>query len=160
MEHDHISWEASRYEQYEHSADWYWVVGIITTSLAVAFALVGNFLLSIIVLLGIGTLLFHSKHEPELLEYEISRKGIRAGKTLYRWDSLDSFWIVEADTTSKHPSSAKILLTSKKSFMPHIVVPLSTNISPDEMHEILSEKLPEEFQMEPLPDRLMRKLGF
>ena len=160
MEHDHTSWSAPQYERYEHSADWYWVVGIITTSLAVAFFIVDNILLSIIVILGVGTLLFHLKQEPEITDYEISRKGIRAGKTLYHWDSLDSFWIVERDDISRHTAPAKILLTSKKIFMPHIVIPLSDDIGTDEMHEVLSRVLSEKFQTEPLPDRIMRKLGF
>ena len=160
MEHDLVSWSAPEYERYEHSADWYWVVGIITTSLAVAFAIVGNFLLSVIILIGVGTLLAHSKHEPGVVHYEISRKGIRSGKTLYRWDSLDSFWIVERDDTSRHPSSAKILLTSTKPLMPHIVIPLPEDMHTDELHKVLSQKIAEEFQVEPLPYRLMRTLGF
>lgn len=159
MEHDHLVWEASLYERYEHSADWYWVVGIITTALAIAFFIAGNILLSLVIIIGVATLLYHSKQEPVSIRYEISRKGIRAGKTLYRWDSLKSFWIVEQDETSRHPSPAKILLTSQKSFTPHIVIPFK-DIDIEEMHQILSNMLPEEFQIEPLPDRIMRKLGF
>lgn len=160
MEHNHTSWSAPQYVRYEHSADWYWVVGIITTSLAIAFFIVHNILLSFIVLIGVGTLLFHTKNEPRQIDYEISRKGIRADKTLYRWESLDSFWIVERDDNSRHTAPAKILLTSKKPLMPHIVIPLSDDIHTDEMHHVLSQMLPEEYQMEPLPDRIMRKLGF
>lgn len=159
MEHDRLLWSAPQYERYEHTADWYWVVGIITTALAIAFFIAGNMLLSLIIIIGVGTLLYHSKKEPTLIEYEISRKGIRVGKTFYRWDTLSSFWIVEKDDTARHPAPAKILLTAKKSFTTHIVIPFK-DTDADEMHAILSQMLPEEFQIEPLPDRIMRKLGF
>lgn len=154
-----ILWSTYEYEQREHSTDWYWVVGIITIALAIAFFIVDNMLLSIIVLLGIGILLTHTKHEPLMREYEISRKGIRINKTLYRWDSLDSFWILDSHDHPERGTPAKILLTSKKQFMPHIVVPLG-ELDPEMIRGILLEQIPEEFQVEPIYDRIMRRLGF
>ncbi len=159
MDHNHITWSAPAYDHTEHHADWYWAVSIISISLAVAFFIIGDALLSIIVILGIGTLLFHAKHPPEIIECEISRNGIRAGKTLYLWETLESFWILDEHETEKEYVSAKLLLTSKKSFMPHIVIPLGSS-DHDELRHALSSMLPEEPQAEPLPDRLMRKLGF
>lgn len=156
MSNETILWHTHEHEHREHSADWYWAVVIITIALAVAFVIVGNMLLSVIVVLGVGILLAVSRQEPPIIECRISRKGISAGKTFYPWGSLESFWILEHTDTS----AGKILLTSKKTFMPHIIVPLSMNAPQDEIREVLTHMLHEEPQIEPFPDRLMHKLGF
>lgn len=153
---DRIIWHAPAHEHREHSADWYWAVAIITVALAVAFFIVGNILLSIIVVLGMGTLLVTARTEPKVIEYAIEREGIRAGTTLYPWDTLDSFWVLDATKET----TAKLLITSKKPLMPHIVILLNAEVPPSEVREVLAHMLPEERQIEPLPDRLMRALGF
>lgn len=159
MNDENITWSAPVYDLREHSTDWYWAVSIITVSLAVAFFIMGNVLLSLIVVIGMGTLLFHAKQKPELLEYELSRRGIRAGKTFYPWETLESFWILEGYPTEKEHVGAKILITSKKALMQHIIIPLGET-SVEDVHNVIIQMLPEEPQVEPMPDRLMRKLGF
>lgn len=154
-----LSWVAPEYEHIEHSADWFWALGIISLSLAVAFVIAGNALLSVIILLGVGSLLFYAKHPPKMMACELSKKGVRAGSTLYPWESLESFWVLDGHDGTKQIHEPKILITSKKSLMPHIVVPLSES-SIEEVHQALAHMLSEVHQAEPLPDRLMRKLGF
>ena len=153
-----IAWSAPEHEHREHSADWYWAVGIISISLAVAFIIVNNMLLSIIIIIGMGTLLFHAKHPPKIIEYKLSKKGVSAGDRLYPWETLESFWVLEENDDARFHRSPKILLTSKKTLMPHIVVPL-TNLVIDEVHQSLSHMLHEEPQSEPLHDRLSRVIG-
>ena len=159
MDNYTISWSAPEHEHREHSADWYWAVSIVTISLAIAFVLLDNMLLSIIILLGIGALLVHTKHPSRLAECTISKKGIRIDSKLYPWETLESFWILDGKEDVRYPHGPKILLISKKTFMTHIVIPLSAD-SLDEVHQTLSHMLHEEPQVEPLPDRLMRRLGF
>ena len=154
-----ISWVAPEYEHREHDGDWYWAVGIISISLAVAFVIIGNTLLSIIIVLGIGTLLSLSRHHPENVEYELSKRGVSAGKTLYPWGTLESFWVLEGKSTPRGEVSPKLLITSKKTLMPHIVLPL-TEFVIDEVHQTMSHMLHEEPQMEPPVDRFIRAIGF
>lgn len=154
-----ISWQAPAHEYREHTADWYWAVSIITVSLAAAFIIVGNMLLSLILLIGIGTLLYHAKHPPHWIDCEISRKGIRSDDRFYPWHSLEAFWILEEHKTEWEYIPPKLLLISEKHFMPQIVIPLD-NAPLEEIHHVLSQKLHEVPQTEPLPSRLMRKLGF
>ncbi|MDD5152563.1 MAG: hypothetical protein PHS95_00985 [Candidatus Pacebacteria bacterium] len=158
MDDYRIKWHAPEYEHREHTQSWYWWTGGIVVVLSAVFFVFGNALLSIILLLGMGLLLASSTHPPQILEYELSKKGVRAGKTFYPWKFLESFWITEEYKDGKH-SNGKILLTSKKSFMPLIVVPLG-DTSTEEVHKALSSILPEHPQAEPLPDRVMRRLGF
>ncbi len=154
-----ITWNAPEYEHIEHDADWFWALGIISVSLAVAFVIVGNALLSVVLLLGVGSLLFYAKHPPKIIECELSKRGVRNNETVYPWDSLESFWILDGHENHKEILSPKILLISKKPLMPHIVVPLDEEHF-EEVHQALTHMLPEEHQVEPLPNRLMRKIGF
>lgn len=154
-----ISWQAPVHEHREHSTDWYWVVGIITVALAASFIIVGNILLALIILIGIGTLLLHMKHPPHRENFEISRKGIRAGNKLYVWNSLEAFWILEEHKTENEHIQPKLLLISERPFMPQIVIPLD-DAPLEEIHEALSGRLQEVPQAEPFPSRIMRKLGF
>jgi hypothetical protein len=154
-----ISWTAPEYDHHEHTTDWYWAVGIVSVSFAIALIIVGNILLSIILLLGIGTLLSYAKHPPRSIEYQLSKKGVRAGTTLYPWDTLDSFWVLEGHSNEKHDFMPKLLITSKKTFMPHIVIPLTMTVL-TEAHQAMAHMMHEEPQMEPLHDRVMRLIGF
>lgn len=156
----HLSWTAPEYEHREHSADWYWALGIISVSLAVAFIIAQNALLSVVIILGMGSLLYYAMHPPRIIECELSKRGVRVGSTIYPWESLESFWVLDGyDSHGKEIHNPKILITSKKSLMPHIVVPLSEP-SLQEVHQAMSHMLLEEHQVEPLPERLMRKIGF
>lgn len=154
-----IKWSAPEYEHREHSTDWYWVVGIITFSTATALFIVGNLLLSIIIIIGIGTLIVHTVQTPKHFDYQISEHGIRAHKKFYYWSSLESFWILEARATEEGHLGTKLLLTSKKPLVPLIVIPLG-DAPLDKVREVLLTVLVEEPQVEPFPDRIMRKLGF
>ena len=154
-----ISWLAPSHDHHEHTADWFWAVGIVSVSLAIAFVIVGNMLLSLIIIIGMGTLLYYAKHEPKNIEYEFSRKGIRAGETLYPWETLESFWILDGHRIGKYECAPKLLIISKKPLMPQIVILLNEFIL-EEVHQSLSQMLHEEYQVEPLPQRLMRRFGF
>lgn len=154
-----ISWEAPEYTHIEHSADWYWAIGIISVSLAIAFIIAQNILLSVIILLGMGSLLYYAKHPPRIISCELSKKGILVDKTLYPWESLESFWVLDGHNNGQDFHGPKLLVISKKPIMPHIVIPLDEN-SLHEVHQAMAHMLPEEHQAEPLHDRLMRKIGF
>ncbi|KKS27465.1 MAG: hypothetical protein UU88_C0006G0058 [Parcubacteria group bacterium GW2011_GWC1_42_11] len=43
--------------------------------------------------------------------------------------------------------------------MPHIAIPLDDDVV-DEVYQILSNMVPEEYQVEPFPERIMRRIGF
>lgn len=159
MEEYHITWSAPEHEHREHTADWYWAVGIITVSLAIAFILLGNMLLSLILILGIGSLLLHAKNPSQMVEHEISRNGIRSGNKLRPWHTLEAFWILEEQTANKIHVSPKLLLISEKRYMPQIVIPLD-NAPLKEVHQTLAKMLEEVPQAEPFASRLMRMLGF
>ncbi|OHA79769.1 MAG: hypothetical protein A2675_04130 [Candidatus Yonathbacteria bacterium RIFCSPHIGHO2_01_FULL_51_10] len=148
-----ISWEVPAYEHRPKTSDWYWALGIIAVSGSVAAFFLGNFLFGVLILVGAFTMGLHGGKEPPQMHVEIGERGIRIDKVLYPYMSLRSFWITPNDPP-------KLIILSKKIFVPHIIVPMEDAIDPLLVHEKLVPFLDEEEQQEPLPYRLMDWLGF
>jgi len=51
-----IEWDAHEYEHRERSPDWFWAVGIISVSVAVAAVIFGNIIFGILVIIAAFTL--------------------------------------------------------------------------------------------------------
>jgi len=56
--------------------------------------------------------------------------------------------------------NTKLILESKKTIMPHITLPLSSETDVAAVHEFLMTYLPEEEQKESVSEALMDYLGF
>jgi len=149
-----IEWEAHEYEHKERSSDWFWAVGIVSVSIAIAAIIFGNFTLGILVLIGAFSLSLFINRPPSTLYGRVDEQGVTRGKIIYPYHSLESFWI-----DVEHPHK-KILLRSQKLFMPLIIVPLGEDVDPDRLHRILSKFLKEEYHSLPLVESVLEYLGF
>ena len=89
-----------------------------------------------------------------MVHYKITQRGVVIGNTLYPHSSLDSFWVEEM------LDEPKLLISSKKMFMPHIVIPISEEVDRDDLRDYLLDHVDEEEQNEPLSMKLMEYLGF
>src|SRR3989344_2844020 len=107
-----IEWDAHEYEHKERSPDWFWAVGIISVSVAIASVIFDNIIFGLLVIIGAFTLSLFAKRPPSTLHVVVDEKGITRGKIRYPHSTLESFWI---DT--EHPHK-KIILKSEKMFMP------------------------------------------
>jgi len=153
MENDHITWSTLEYPIREKTTDWYWALGIMAVAGAVASYILANILFSILIILGAFTVAVYGARHPHMVEFEIDRRGIRSGATLYPHSSLTSFWVIEGSEESK------ILLQSSKVFMPYIVIPLGGE-NPEMVREVLLNYLKEEEHVEPFAQRIMDYLRF
>ncbi len=150
---DLIEWEDFEYEFRHKTSDWYWVVGIIAVSVAVAAIFFGNVLFAILILLGAFTLSLHAARHPAIVHYELNKKGVVSGKTMYPYKTLESFWVEDRD------HNPRILFKSKKLLMPFIIIPLGS-VMPDTARAYLEQYLKEEEHLEPLLQKIMEYLGF
>jgi len=130
------------------------VLGITTIAFFAIAILFKNFLFAIIILLTGVTLNLFMRRPPEEREYEINRSGIIVNKTFYPYSFLHSFWIDNMDL-----SWQKLLITSKKTLMPLIILPLGEQ-DPDEVKNFLGNYLPEKEQHEPLSHKILEYFGF
>jgi len=149
-----IEWDAHEYEHKERSADWFWAVGIVSISMAVAAVIFGNIIFGILILVGAFALSLFINRPPNILHIVIDERGVTKGKVRYPYSSIQSFWI-----DVEHPHK-KLILQSEKLLMPLIIVPLGNEAEVEQIHENLSRHLTEEFHSLPLVEKILEYLGF
>ncbi|MEQ1561475.1 MAG: hypothetical protein ABL899_01990 [Nitrospira sp.] len=150
---DKISWKAPEYIHSEKTTDWYWIVGIITISIAVIAVILNNIIFGILIVTASFTLSLFASRKPSLVDITIDNSGVTSGKIKYPYSNLESFWV---ETRDAHH---RIILKSKKLFMPFIVL-LIENADPEQIHSTLSKYLKEEEHTEPLLEKIIIYLGF
>ena len=148
-----ISWHTIEYIHTPKTSDWYWIVGTITISIAIIAIILNNIIFAILIIISSFTLSLFASRPAQVVEVHIDRNGVEFGKHQYSFRDLDSFWL---ETRETHP---RILLKSKKVFMPLIVVFIEEH-SPEDVHRILSQYLKEEEHTEPLLEKLLLYFGF
>src|SRR3990167_9481497 len=94
-----IEWDAHEYEHKERSSDWFWAVGIISVSVAIASVIFGNIIFGILVLISAFALSLFINRPPSTLHIIVDEKGVTRGKIRYPFSTLQSFWI---DTEHPH----------------------------------------------------------
>jgi hypothetical protein len=148
-----ISWTAPEYMHTEKTADWYWIVGIVSVTLSVISIVFGNILFGLFIIVATGTLTLYASRPPELHEIRISDKGVQVDKVLYPYHSIESFWIEEKEL---HP---RILLKSEKKIAPYIVILLG-EVPAEEIRDALNTHLHEVKHSEPFLEKLLIWFGF
>lgn len=152
---NNLLWKDFEYEDRKRKKEWYFSVSIISLSIIVASFIFKNYLFSILVLLATITLFLFSIRKPRLISFGITDQGVLSDKILYPFQTLESFWIV-LSAEDKY----KILIRSKKTFSPTIVIPIGKEIDPNIIRERLLEKIVEEEQVESPAQKIMDYLGF
>jgi len=145
-----LVWSAPEYAHKKKSADWFWALGIISISLAITAFIFKNILFAILIILGAFTLAMFSERKPRQITFEIDKNGIYIGDEEYKWESIESFNIIEK------PSGNILILKSEKIFTPYISVPLG-EMPPEKIYAFLSEIVPEKEHNEPIIQSLMER---
>ena len=149
-----MEWETLEHRYTEKTNDWFASVILIAGSLIAVEFLFNNFLLIMLIAIGTFTFLLLSVRRPEMVHVEVRSSGIRVGNKLHPYVSLDGFSIVQ------YAEERKLLLESNRHLMPLIIVPIRSDVDHDELHDLLSQYLPEKELHESLPHLLFERLGF
>lgn len=149
----HLVWETQEYEHKIRSSDWFWGLGIIAIAGVILATFLGNFLFGLVIGIGAVALGLHALRHPRVVECEIHDKGVRIGDTVFLYNTLESFWIDEKVLPNR------LLFTSQKLLMPHIVVPLA-DVSAEDVRDALAVYLDEKEVHETLSDKVVELLGF
>lgn len=130
-------WEAFEFEQYVKSKQWY-LFGSMFILAIVIYALVSNSPIMAITFILIGIVGYiQLQKEPRTLIFSLTSEGILAGKELYSYENIDSFWIFY------EANHAKIIsLHTKAKMLPFTHIPLG-NEDPVAIREKLLEYIPE-----------------
>ncbi len=148
-----LSWQTIEYLHHEKTSDWYWIVGIVTTSIALISIILNNIIFAILIIVSSFTLSLFASRKPGIIQINIDDTAVVVDKSIHKYKELDSFWV---ETRENIP---KVLLKSKKIFMPFIVVFIE-DIEPEKVREALLQYLPEEEHTEPFLEKLLLYFGF
>lgn len=90
-----ISWEALEYKEGTKTNDWFWALAIIVIAGSIISILAKNYFLAGILVLG-GVMLGKTVNlKPEMLHYELNEKGLKIKNSLYLYESISEFSILE-----------------------------------------------------------------
>jgi len=148
-----IAWQAPEHYHVEKNPDWYWSVGLITLTLATVTIIFGNVITGILVLAAAAALVIHASRPPEIVYHEINDRGIMVNQTFFPFLNLDSFWIPH-DTFP-----AKIILKSRKTFAPFIIIWIE-EVDPEDVREVLLRYIAETEHREHFLFQVLERLGF
>lgn len=149
-------WETEEYYFQEKTSDWYWAVGIIGISVSILAIIFSNALFALLILLGTFSLALFGSKKPNVVKFEVSKKGLMIGNTLYPFGTLDSFWVED----NRHVGTpSKLIVKSRKIFVPIIAIPLD-EINPEEIRDFLMDHLLESHHAEPLGQKVLEYFGF
>lgn len=115
-----ISWQVETHEHRERSVDWYWGLGLGAVAAIGISLFFGNILLALIIVLGIGSIAVLVARGPREHWVRIDSRGVSLDGTLYRFSSIQSFWIQAENEVHE----ARMLVTTNGIFSPQLVIPL------------------------------------
>lgn len=135
-------WRAPEYEVYERDKKWYIYITLILTAI-IGYAIYNNGIVMAITFILIGVVGYvHINKEPRILDFLITPEGVLAGRELYEFDNLLSFWIFY------EPGDKKVIsLKTKSHLVPYVHIPIHEE-DPVKIREILIEFVPEVKQEE------------
>ena len=149
-----MEWEALEHSYTEKTNDWYASVILISGSLIAVELLLSNFLLITLTLIATFSFLLMAARRPSMMHVQIRKNGVRVGETLYPYQMLDGFSVIE------YTPERRLLLESTRTFVPLIVIHIADEVDVEELHDQLAHYLPEKELHESVPQLLMERLGF
>lgn len=148
-----LRWSAYEHEHVPRGSDWFWALGIVAVSAALVAILFHDILFAIIILVGAGILAMLANIPPDLVEFEISDRGIRVGDTMHRFEEVISFWVED------HGVESPLLLIDTTKFMaPNLIIPIE-HIDHRAVRAFLRERVEEVPMKEPFAHKILEFFG-
>lgn len=159
-EDDLLSWRSPEFERLEKDKKWYlMVVAILLGIIAYSIFVDGIIMAITFILIGAVGYIYINK-SPRILNFIITENGIIAGREIYEFDNLQSFWIFYEPASPQEDSEQwiKILsLHTKSLLLPYVHIPIS-DLDPVLIRETLLNFIPEEKHESGISEVLSRLL--
>ena len=154
-----LEWSALEYEEKERDTNWFWALGVIVVTSSVAAIIYGNYFFAALLFLSGLLLGFFAIKKPDVISYELNKKGLKIRTQLYPYENIKSFW-VQIDTTGEAKLKPTFFIKSERMFMPIISIPIDENMAFD-IHAIMTAQNVTEEEMKEHPSqKIMESLGF
>jgi len=145
---DAIQWQTQEHEHYEKTPDWFWGLWVFGIAIIVLLAMTNKISTAILVFVIMVTLTIQSTKKPRTIKCIVDSKGIVIYGKKYLFKNIESFCILEDEFP-------RILLKSKKKYMPFITIPVG-DADTEEIEKFLLNHLKKEEHSEPISYKLMR----
>ncbi len=139
----------------DRGQDWFWALGLIAVSVAVASILLGNSLFGMLILLAAVVIGMSTNQKLKESDYVVTIRGITIDNKLYPYKSIVAFFIDES-----HPDRNILILDVQKPLVPHMIINLPESLDRDELQDFLLDYLPEAELHESPANRVAELLGF
>lgn len=149
-----LRWSAYEHEHIERGGDWFWALGIVAVCIAIVAILFDDTLFAILILIAAAIIGMLANVPPEIVEFEVSDRGIRVGHDLHRYDDIISFWVED-----EHDASPLLLVDTTKFMAPNLIIPID-NVDPTELRTFLKVHSIEVPMKEPLAHKILEFFGF
>lgn len=150
-----ISWHVQTHEHRERSTDWYWGLGLGAVAAAGISLFFGNILFAIIIIMGLGSIAVLVARGPREHGVRIDSRGVSLDGTLYRFSSIQSFWIQPEDQMHE----ARMLVTTSGIFSPQLVIPLGNMTRAQNVRALMRRHAQEQEQEAHLGEHLAEIFG-
>jgi hypothetical protein len=149
----HLSWSAPEFDMVEQNKKRLSYAALVLLAIIIYATFTNNPIMAIVfVLIGIVAYM-HLNKEPRILNFQIVPEGILAGKEIYEFENIRSFWIFY------DPEYKKVISLHIKSYLtPFVHIPINKE-DPVEIRRILLEYIPEIKQEHNAAELLERFLG-
>ncbi len=146
-------WQTPEYEHYERGSNWFWTVGVLGFVGIILSIIFKNFLLAIILGIGLFSVFMYAHRPPEVVTVVVNKRGVLIKDEFYPFRNIKAFAI----NHEKEP--AHLSLHIHRLVMPHVQISLE-NINPDEIQTFLRSWLDQEEYEETFIEVLAEKIGF
>jgi hypothetical protein len=135
--------------------DWFASLIIVAGALVFVASLTHDWILAaLIISFAIVIIMTHAREHGPLSHIQIRTGGVVDGDVFYPWKNIHSFNIVE------YHGVARLILLPNKQLAIKVMIPLSSEVDPDDLHITVEEFIPydEKLKMS-LLHILLEKLG-
>ncbi len=132
-------WEGQEYAFEEKGADWYWSLGLIALAGVVACILFNNIILGLVIVAASGSVALTAAKSLRTHQFAITDAGVMVDQTLYTYDEMLHFCVLEYVDPSWPPS---LSIKTKRILAPHLLIPIVGH-DPVEIYEFFSHHVEE-----------------
>jgi hypothetical protein len=148
-----IEWQAPEYIHTEKTGDWYWIVGIVSVSIALISIILNDTIFGLLILVAAFTLSLFASRPPQMVKHELGNAGVEKGRTAEPYTEIKSFWV---ETGDHYP---RIIFKTDHHFSPYFIFLIHPDDA-DEIRDLLSKHLKEEKMTESIFEKLLIYFGF
>ena len=148
-----LRWSAYEHEHIERNSDWFWALGIIAICAAIVAILFHDFFFAVLIVLAATTIGMLARTPADIMEFELSDRGIKAGGTMHRFEEIISFWVEDHDV-----ERPMLLVDTIKFMAPNLIIPIE-GIEPRVVRDYLRSRAEEVPMKEPASHKILEFFG-